>query len=82
MLQSFFCEFTTNEKGLTFLPSMELNAFRLLSEKYHFAYNAIDANGNYGRKEGGVWLGSIGYIVNHVSVSHFKHIKYTIFLYL
>lgn len=75
--QSFFCEFTTNESKITFLPSMELNAFRLLSEKYHFAYHAIDANGSYGRKEGDVWLGSIGHIVNHVSQirCHFWHTK-------
>ena len=45
---------------------MELNAFQLLAEKYHFTYNAIDANGSYGRKEGDAWLGSIGYLVNQV----------------
>ncbi len=68
-LQSFFCEFTTSNQTseLTLLPSMELNAFQLLAEQYHFSYRAIDANGSYGRKEGNAWFGSIGYLVNNVS---------------
>lgn len=65
LIKAITCEFESVDGRITQLhPSVEVNALNLLSEQYHFTYQAIDANGSYGAQVGGAWQGATGYVVN------------------
>lgn len=62
-----FCDLDYRDGKYVMKASVEFEMLTILSKKFNFVYDIIYANQSWGTIENGLWVGSVGHLINKVS---------------